>query len=66
MKTKKQLESLGFVFITLGGGAVSASKIVKQNNGMFTIGANAKTMPTLRKRLEQVINDNPKIFSKNG
>ena len=63
MKTKKQFEDLGFTFITLGGGAISASKLFRNEEGeICRIGANAKTLPTLRKRLETIVMENPNIF----
>lgn len=64
MRTKKDFESMGFIFITLGGGAVAASKIYKKDSGEITeIGATAKTLPTLRKRLEDVVESNIELFA---
>lgn len=54
---------MGFIFITLGGGAISASKLFKDKEGEInSIGANAKTLPTLRIRLEKIVEENPDIF----
>ena len=56
MKTKKEFEAMGFVFTTLGGGAVSATKLLKNKKGeLETVSATAKTLPTLRKKLSTLV-----------
>lgn len=67
MRTKKQFEELGFVFTTLGGGAISASFWYRdEKNEIQSVGSNAITLPTLRKRLEKIVKDNPNLFASNG
>jgi len=49
MKTKKQLEELGFLFITLPGGKTVCTLRDRNNLDKCLFRATAKTMLTLRK-----------------
>jgi hypothetical protein len=48
MKTKRQLQEQGFLFITTSGGAISCSKLSKEMQTVFT--TKAKSLQTVIKR----------------
>lgn len=49
--TKRQAQAQGWIFITLGGGAISASKIYETSEGLQCISFNALTLATVLRKI---------------
>lgn len=49
--TKKQAQAKGWNFITLGGGAISASKIIQTSEGLQCVSFNALTLATVLRKI---------------